>query len=141
MVISGTASMAILAIIAACVIVMAVCVLLDRRPVDEHCGLFVLKHISTSRLCTACLVITFVLSIIWALFFPMNWESQLWNFILRAPAFFLVMGWNCVVVCFNRRYNFNHQMVDRKEIALSPSTLTCHGGFVFLAAQFFNYAV
>ena len=90
MVISGTASMAILAIIAACVIVMAVCVLLDRRPVDEHCGLFVLKHISTSRLCTACLVITFVLSIIWALFFPMNWENQLWNFILRAPAFFLL---------------------------------------------------
>lgn len=86
----ATVSMIILAVIAVCVIIMATCVLFDSRPMEEHCGLFVLKHISTSRLCTACLVITFVLSIIWALFFPMDCGSPLWNFILRAPAFFLL---------------------------------------------------
>ena len=87
---SATVSIFILAVIALCVVTTAFCVLFDSRPIEEHCGLFVLKHISTSRLCTACLVITFVLSIIWALFFPMDWGSPLWNFILRAPAFFVL---------------------------------------------------
>lgn len=92
----STTGYIILAVVALCAAVSALCVVFDDK--GEKVGVFVLKHRLTSNICLVCFWVAFILSVFWVIFCPLGIENELLSLLLRILLF--VLFWLGIIVVF-----------------------------------------